>query len=119
MPDDSLHAQILRLLCIFHKINAEGLERTSARQRLAALLESVFINNKLTPKLTCQREERMIVARYGLLGSVLTVPTSFYGACLPDSAVDLPQHYPFLFSFTTHFSFLQSTSFGYARLILK
>jgi hypothetical protein len=33
--------------------------------------------------------------------------------------VDLPQHYPFLFPFSTRFSFLQSTSFGYARLILK
>jgi len=33
--------------------------------------------------------------------------------------LDLPQHYPLLFPFTTRFSFLQSTSFGYARLILK
>lgn len=44
---------------------------------------------------------------------------SSYSACLPDWAVDLPQHYPFLFPFATRFSFLQSTSFGYARLILK
>ena len=28
-------------------------------------------------------------------------------------------HFPFLFPFTSRFSFLQSTSFGYARLILK
>lgn len=119
MPDDSPHAQILRLLRVFHKINAEGLERTSVRERLAALPESAFINNKLTAKLTRQLEEPMIVARYSLLGSVLAVLTSFYSACLPDWAVDLPQHYPFLFPFTTRFSFLQSTSFGYARLILK
>lgn len=33
--------------------------------------------------------------------------------------MDLPVHYPFLFPFSTRFSFLQSTSFGYARLILK
>jgi E3 ubiquitin-protein ligase TRIP12 len=33
--------------------------------------------------------------------------------------VDLPQNFPFLFPFATRFSFLQSTSFGYARLILK
>jgi len=40
-------------------------------------------------------------------------------SCLPDWALDLPQHYPFLFPFATRFSFLQSTSFGYARIILK
>lgn len=33
--------------------------------------------------------------------------------------MDLSLHFPFLFPFTTRFSFLQSTSFGYARLILK
>lgn len=33
--------------------------------------------------------------------------------------MDLPLHFPFLFPFSTRFSFLQSTSFGYARLILK
>ena len=33
--------------------------------------------------------------------------------------MDLPVHFPFLFPFTSRFSFLQSTSFGYARLILK
>lgn len=40
-------------------------------------------------------------------------------SCLPDWALDLPQHYPFLFPFATRYNFLQSTSFGYARLILK
>lgn len=40
-------------------------------------------------------------------------------SCLPDWAMDLPLHFPFLFPFSTRFSFLQSTSFGYARLILK
>ncbi len=33
--------------------------------------------------------------------------------------MDLPQHFPFLFPFATRYNFLQSTSFGYARLILK
>jgi E3 ubiquitin-protein ligase TRIP12 len=33
--------------------------------------------------------------------------------------LDLPQHFPFLFPFATRYNFLQSTSFGYARLILK
>jgi len=40
-------------------------------------------------------------------------------SCLPDWALDLPQHFPFLFPFATRYNFLQSTSFGYARLILK
>ena len=31
----------------------------------------------------------------------------------------VPQHFPFLFPFATRYNFLQSTSFGYARLILK
>ena len=44
---------------------------------------------------------------------------SFRSSCLPDWALDLPQHFPFLFPFATRYNFLQSTSFGYARLILK
>lgn len=42
-----------------------------------------------------------------------------FSSCLPDWALDLPQHFPFLFPFATRYNFLQSTSFGYARLILK
>jgi E3 ubiquitin-protein ligase TRIP12 len=42
-----------------------------------------------------------------------------HSSCLPDWALDLPQHFPFLFPFATRYNFLQSTSFGYARLILK
>ena len=45
--------------------------------------------------------------------------TTFHSSCLPDWALDLPQHFPFLFPFATRYNFLQSTSFGYARLILK
>ena len=33
--------------------------------------------------------------------------------------MDLPRFFPFLFPFETRFAFLQSTSFGYARLIQK
>lgn len=43
----------------------------------------------------------------------------FISSCLPDWSLDLPQHFPFLFPFSTRYNFLQSTSFGYARLILK
>lgn len=48
---------------------------------------------------------------------ILNTPPN--SSCLPDWALDLPQHFPFLFPFTTRYSFLQSTSFGYARLIIK
>jgi len=48
--------------------------------------------------------------------NALPIPNS---SCLPDWALDLPQHFPFLFPFTTRYNFLQSTSFGYARLIIK
>jgi len=43
----------------------------------------------------------------------------YSSSCLPDWALDLPQHFPFVFPFATRYNFLQSTSFGYARLILK
>jgi len=33
--------------------------------------------------------------------------------------MDLPRFFPFLFPFETRFAFLQSTSYGYARLIQK
>ena len=49
----------------------------------------------------------------------VTVADVCSSSCLPDWALDLPQHFPFLFPFATRYNFLQSTSFGYARLILK
>ncbi|KAG8896941.1 Ubiquitin fusion degradation protein 4, partial [Tulasnella sp. 408] len=102
-PDDAPHSKILRLLRVLYKLNTQGSERLVFDRAIPTLPESAFVNNKLTAKLTRQLEEPMIVA----------------SSCLPDWALDLPQHYPFLFPFATRFSFLQSTSFGYARLILK
>ncbi|TFY76514.1 hypothetical protein EWM64_g7498, partial [Hericium alpestre] len=101
LPEDAPHAKILRLLRVLHKLNVIEAERPEAVKR--SLPESAFVNNKLTAKLTRQLEEPMIVA----------------SQCLPDWALDLPQHFPFLFPFATRYNFLQSTSFGYARLILK
>ncbi|KAI0091468.1 hypothetical protein BDY19DRAFT_983799 [Irpex rosettiformis] len=103
LPEDAPHAKILRLLRILHKLNTAESERVSTHGSNRALPESAFVNNKLTAKLTRQLEEPMIVA----------------SSCLPDWALDLPQHFPFLFPFATRYNFLQSTSFGYARLILK
>ncbi|TRM65525.1 hypothetical protein BD626DRAFT_489037 [Schizophyllum amplum] len=103
VPDDAAHAKILRLLRAFHDLNLIEGERTAFIGDKRTLPESSFVNNKLTAKLTRQLEEPMIVA----------------SSCLPDWALDLPQHFPFLFPFATRYNFLQSTSFGYARLILK
>ncbi|KAJ7931766.1 hypothetical protein B0H13DRAFT_1957533 [Mycena leptocephala] len=89
LPDDAPHAKILRLLRVLHQLNTLEAER------------SVFIGEKRN--LPESAFEPMIVA----------------SSCLPDWALDLPQHFPFLFPFATRYNFLQSTSFGYARLILK
>ncbi|KAJ6620558.1 hypothetical protein B0H10DRAFT_2020828 [Mycena sp. CBHHK59/15] len=103
IPEDAPHAKILRLLRVLHRLNTLEAERSVFIGEKRNLPESAFVNNKLTAKLTRQLEEPMIVA----------------SSCLPDWALDLPQHFPFLFPFTTRYNFLQSTSFGYARLILK
>ena len=49
----------------------------------------------------------------------LTSCPPFSSSCLPDWASELPRIFPFLFPFETRFSFLNLTSFGYARLIQK
>lgn len=55
-----------------------------------------------------------------LLTSSLTSSFSFpLSKCLPDWAQELPRFFPFLFPFETRFAFLESTSFGYSRLIQK
>jgi E3 ubiquitin-protein ligase TRIP12 len=103
LADDAPHAKVLRLLRVLYQLNnleAEGSLFSGEKRNLP---ETAFVNNKLSAKLTRQLEETMIVA----------------SSCLPDWALDLPQHFPFLFPFATRYNFLQSTSFGYARLILK
>ncbi|KAF9563919.1 hypothetical protein CPC08DRAFT_632025 [Agrocybe pediades] len=103
LPEDAPHAKILRLLRVLSRLNTFEAERAAFPGEKRNLPDSAFVNNKLTAKLTRQLEEPMIVA----------------SSCLPDWALDLPQHFPFLFPFATRYNFLQSTSFGYARLILK
>lgn len=105
IPAESRQAKILLLLCVLHTLNVDHGDSTTDNEygAIVGLAESAFINNKLTAKLNRQLEEPMIVA----------------SACLPDWAVDLPQFFPFLFPFDTRFTFLQSTAFGYARLMQK
>ncbi|KAI0079345.1 HECT-domain-containing protein [Panus rudis PR-1116 ss-1] len=103
LAEDAPSSKILHLLRVLYKLNVAENERLVPASSKRSLPESAFVNNKLTAKLTRQLEEPMIVA----------------SSCLPDWALDLPQHFPFLFPFATRYNFLQSTSFGYARLILK
>lgn len=105
---DPKQANILRLLGVLHRINAESAELRNKQLDYNHLDSSivpgnVFVNNKLTAKLNRQLEEPMIVA----------------SDCLPDWAVKLPQVFPFLFPFETRYNFLQMTSFGYARLMQR
>jgi len=110
LPDflqrDPRQASMLRLLGVLHQINSDWRETGSQLQRLdsaTAVTGNVFVNNKLTAKLNRQLEEPMIVA----------------SNCLPDWAMELPQLFPFLFPFETRYTYLQSTAFGYARLMQK
>ncbi|BEI86859.1 hypothetical protein CcaverHIS002_0702050 [Cutaneotrichosporon cavernicola] len=103
MPDivesDSQVSKILRLLRVVHNLRTDG--RNVVGGRVQALDESLFVNNKLTAKLTRQLEETMIIA----------------SGCLPDWAEELPKYFAFLFPFEVRYAFLRSTSFGYGRLI--
>ena len=104
---ESLHknpqtSKILRLLNIFHEMNAnldDVMDDNDKSTSLKAATLAQFVNTKLTAKLNRQLEEPLIVA----------------SKCLPSWSEDLARLYPFLFPFETRVLFLQSTSFGYNR----
>jgi len=91
-------SKILRLLRVVHNLCVDAHDTSG---RLDGPDEKLFVNNKLTAKLTRQLEETMILA----------------SNCLPEWASELPKHFSFLFPFETRYNFLRSTSFGYGRLI--
>lgn len=66
-------------------------------------LESAFYSRKLAAKVNRQLEEPLIVA----------------SSCLPDWIYSLMHETPFLFPFETRYLFIQSTSYGYTRLISR
>ncbi|GAA5832992.1 hypothetical protein JCM11251_006474 [Rhodosporidiobolus azoricus] len=101
IPADSQQAKVLQLLHVLRRVSSDYAEAEAGK--IIGLPQTVFVNSKLTAKLNRQLEEPMIVA----------------SACLPDWAIDLAQSFPFLFPFDTRYTFLQSTSFGYARLMQK
>jgi E3 ubiquitin-protein ligase TRIP12 len=99
-------ADILRLLSILHGLNSNLDDVLSDnREQIKLNVEplSQFVNTKLTAKLNRQLEEPLIVA----------------SNCLPSWSEDLACLYPFLFPFETRHLFLQSTSFGYSRLMTR
>lgn len=62
-----------------------------------------FVNRKLTGKMQRQLEESLIIT----------------SGCLPDWTYWLMQKYNFLFPFETRYQFLQSTAYGYTRLMAR
>lgn len=99
-------ASILQLLRVLHMLNSRlGDILTGVKDAEKPKPEPLtqFINTKLTAKLNRQLEEPLIVA----------------SNCLPSWSEDLGRHFPFLFPFETRHLFLQSTSFGYARSIMR
>ncbi|PWN36096.1 uncharacterized protein FA14DRAFT_164637 [Meira miltonrushii] len=110
LPDSispkATYASILLLLRVLYNLNRRWKEtsewrRLNNHRAINALNEAAFVNNKLTAKLNRQLEEPMIVA----------------SNCMPQWSLDLPRAFPFLFPFEARYAFLQSTSFGYHRLI--
>ncbi|KAJ9614171.1 Ubiquitin fusion degradation protein 4 [Cladophialophora chaetospira] len=100
-------ASILSLLGILHELNAnlDEIREIAGHPALTLHPEPLasFINTKLTAKMNRQLEEPLIVA----------------SNCLPDWSEDLARSFPFLFPFETRHLFLQSTSFGYSRSMIR
>ena len=98
---------ILSLLSILHEMNSNldsyGDSNGEKRDPLQPESLAHFINTKLTAKMNRQLEEALIVA----------------SNCLPNWSEDLARLFPFLFPFETRHLFLQSTSFGYSRSMMR
>ncbi|CAO1638599.1 unnamed protein product [Sympodiomycopsis kandeliae] len=107
IPAESSFGKILQLLRILHDLNSEWRAvrpgNLANTDKAAAIGESSFVNNKLTAKLHRQLEEPMIVA----------------SKCLPEWSLQLPRKFPFLFPFEARYAFLQSTAFGYNRMLQR
>lgn len=106
LDDHPTTSSILRLFKVLHDINSnldEVLIGSASTENVNPEPISQFINTKLTAKLNRQMEEPLIVA----------------SNCLPNWSEDLARFFPFLFPFETRHLFLQSTSFGYSRSMMR
>lgn len=91
--EDKTTLDILQLLKYIHHLNVETPQSGAS--------DVLFLNYRMTAKLNRQLEEPLIVA----------------SGTLPDWSVAVTRQFPFLFPLDTRVFFLQSTSFGYSRLI--
>lgn len=106
LSKDPTTASILRLLRVLHEMNAtidDILTETRDSAHISPEPLAHFINTKLTAKVNRQLEEPLIVA----------------SSCLPSWSEDLARLFSFLFPFETRHLFLQSTSFGYSRAMMR
>lgn len=106
LSKDPTTASILRLLRVLHEMNAtidDILTETRESANITPEPLAQFINTKLTAKVNRQLEEPLIVA----------------SSCLPSWSEDLARLFSFLFPFETRHLFLQSTSFGYSRAMMR
>lgn len=94
LKEDSTCYQVLGLLKALS---------SAISKRTNGITPQDFVNRKLTAKANRQLEEPLIVA----------------SSCLPTWIYWLMSEMPFLFPFETRYLFIQSTSFGYARLIAR
>lgn len=93
---DTTTVNILKLLKIIFEVN-----EFAKSLHYEALEDDKFMNWKLSVKLNRQLEEPLIVA----------------SGSMPGWAIHVTRQFPFLFPLETRIFFLQSTSFGYSRLI--
>ncbi|KAI7902188.1 uncharacterized protein BX663DRAFT_552610 [Cokeromyces recurvatus] len=97
LTEDSICSQVLQLL----KALSSVINNNNNNSNM--MIAQDFINRKLTAKANRQLEEPLIVA----------------SSCLPTWLYWLMSEAPFLFPFEVRYLFIQSTSFGYARLIAR
>ncbi|CAO3648658.1 unnamed protein product [Cunninghamella echinulata] len=94
---------VLGLLKAFHSLYSnnehDGTNNTSKQVEFSSL----FLNRKLIAKVNRQLEEYLIVA----------------SSCVPTWLYSIARETPFLLPFETRFLFIQSTSYGYTRLISR
>ncbi|KAG0182755.1 Ubiquitin fusion degradation protein 4 [Apophysomyces sp. BC1034] len=100
LEEDGVCTKVLRLLKSLSVLQCESDSIPGIED---AIHTEDFINRKLTAKMNRQLEEPLIVA----------------SSCLPSWTYWLMAKAPFLFPFETRHLFIQSTSFGYSRLIAR
>ncbi|KAG0237129.1 Ubiquitin fusion degradation protein 4 [Actinomortierella wolfii] len=101
------YAPILGLLRVLHGLNDNWRQFFDANDTpqgtVLKLRPQEFENSKIAAKVNRQLEEPLIVA----------------SSCLPGWTIGLVTGFPFLFPFETRYTYLQSTSFGFSRCLMR